>query len=367
MDGVFLLALPGLSYVAGRLAGALCRRSSDRVTAATRLRRSNRVLQATVAVLGLGLGVASPFDEALAAATPGPSGAGVLVVLAATVLGAGALPALAVHLGTRPAWRTIASDHVDYVGVLYRYVVGLALIVGPSFLVVGAWVLSPPGLLGVASVVVTALVVVALLPVVASWVAPTRRPTPAEATAIPACARGVHVRVVETGRHPVANALAAGLVPGARYVFVTDALFDVLDTEAAAAVVAHEVGHHARAHVLLRFAATGTALLPLFLVASGIFDALLPAVAASLVLLVAAGPIVRWTEFDADAYAAAHADPTAMERALETLADRGLIPVNHSLLVRLVALHPATGRRIDRLRERATVESDRYTGVETGQ
>ena len=364
MDAVLLLVLPVFAYAAGRFAGAFARRTPDRVTAATRLRQSNRALQAAVAAGGLGLATASKFDDTVAAATPGPPGAGVLVALAATVLGSGALPAFAVHLGTRPAWRTIVSARVDYAGVLQRYVVGVLLVVGPAFFVVGAWVLAPPGLPGVATVVAAALVVVAALPLVGSRVVPTRRPTPVEATAMPACARGVHVRVVETGRHSVANALAAGLFPGAQYVFVTDALFDVLDREAAAAVVAHEVGHHERAHILVRFAATGVALVPIFLVAGGIVDQFLPAVATSLVLLLAVGPVVRWTEFDADAYAASRVAPAAMERALGTLADRGLVAVSHSRVARLVALHPSTDRRIDRLREHAVAENREPAGAE---
>ncbi|WP_232687565.1 M48 family metallopeptidase [Halobacterium zhouii] len=373
MDAVLLVVLPAIAYVAGRIAGALAGRTQNRTTAATRLQRSNRALQAVAAAGGLGLATASRFDDAVAAATPGPPGAGVLVALAVTVLGSGALPALAVHLGTRPAWQDVVSDRLDYAGVLRRYAVGVFLVVGPAFLVVGAWVLAPSGLPGVATVVAAALLVVATLPLAGSRVVSTRRPTPAEATALPPCARGVRVRVVDTDNHPVANALAAGFLPGARYVFVTDALFAVLDREAAAAVVAHEVGHHERAHIPVRFAAMGVALVPLFLVSGGVVESFPLAVTAAGTLLLAVGPVVRWTEFDADAYAASHADPGAMQRALETLAARGLVETDRSRVVGLVSLHPSTARRIDRLEERDDTqdrehpigETRRFAGVES--
>jgi STE24 endopeptidase len=158
------------------------------------------------------------------------------------------------------------------------------------------------------------------------------------------------VRVIETGRHPVANAVAAGVLPGHRYVFVTDALFETLDDGATAAVIAHEAGHRRRAHVYARFLAVGAALAPVFLVATGVVHAAAPAVALSAVLLVAAGPLVRWTEFDADAYAARRVGAREMERALATLADRGLVPVDRPRLLGLLSVHPAVGRRLERLR-----------------
>nr|WP_272931376.1 M48 family metalloprotease [Halobacterium noricense] len=178
---------------------------------------------------------------------------------------------------------------------------------------------------------------------------PVRELTAAEAAVVPACADGLRVRVVETGRRPVANAVAAGVLPGARYVFVTDALFRTLDADATTAVIAHEVGHHRRGHVIVRFLATGLALAPVFLVANGVLDAFVPAVALSVALLLAVGPLVRWTEFDADAYAAARVGGAAMDRALATLADRGLVPTERSRLAGLVAFHPAVGRRRSRL------------------
>ncbi len=350
MNAAVVLALPVVAYAASRLAGVAAARAADRVTAASRLRRANRVLQAAAALTGLFVFTNSPLDDALAAALPVPSVVGVLVALAGTVLVGGVVPALAVHLGTRPAWASVTGHSPDYAATVRRFLALASVLVAPAFFVVGAWLAAPSGRPSLLAVAGASAVIVVSMPPLAVRFGPLRPPTHEEAAAIPACAHGLRVRVVETGRHPVANAVAAGVLPGARYVFVTDALFRTLDADATAAVVAHEVGHHRRGHVPARFLATGVALAPLFLAATGVLDALVPAVAASVALLLAVGPLVRWTEFDADAYAAARVGSPAMERALATLADRGLVPVDRSRLARLFSFHPAIGRRVDRLR-----------------
>ncbi|MFB6071843.1 MAG: M48 family metalloprotease [Halobacterium sp.] len=347
-----LLAAPLLAYAASRAAGRFAVRAADRVTAATRLRRANRLLQAAAGVGGVALATDSLLDDAVVAALPGPSQVGVLVALAGTVAVGGVLPALAAHLGTRPAWATVAGRPPDYPSVVRRYLAGATLLATPAFVVVAAWLLAPDGLPGLAVVALAALLVVGVLPVAGARLGPVRLPTPSERADVPECAAGLRVRVLETDRNPVANAVAVGVVPGFRYVFVTDALFETLDDAAVAAVVAHEAGHHRRGHVLARFLATGLALVPLFLVAVGVLDALLPAAAASGVLLLLAGPAVRWTEYDADAYAADRVGAAAMERALATLADRGLLPADRPQLVDAVSLHPAVSARLQRLRDR---------------
>lgn len=350
MNAAVVLALPVVAYVASRLAGVVAARAADRVTAASRLRRANRVLQAAAALVGLFAFTNSPLDDALVATLPVSAGIGVLVALAGTVLVGGVVPALAVHLGTRPAWASVTGHATDYAATVRRFFGLAAVLVAPAFFVVGAWLAAPPGRTSLLAVAGASAVVVVAMPPLAAQFGPLRLPTHEETAAVPACADGLRVRVIETGRHPVANAVAAGVLPGARFVFVTDALFRTLDADATAAVVAHEAGHHRRGHVLARFLATGVAIAPLFLAATGVVDALAPAIAVSGVLLLAVGPLVRWTEFDADAYAAGRVGSPAMERALATLADRGLVPVDRSRLVRLFSFHPAIGRRVDRLR-----------------
>lgn len=351
MHAAVLLALPPFAYAASRLAGEAARRSTDRVAAATRLHRANRVLQAVAGVAGVAVATHSPLDDALAAAVPGPDAVGVLGALTATILVGGLLPALAVHLGTRPAWAAVSGTATDYRATVRRYVGVAALVLAPAFFVVGAWLAAPDELPEFAVVVVAGAVVVAGTPPVVARIGPVRRPNRGEAAAVPDCASGLRVRVVETDRHPVANAVAAGVLPGYRYVFVTDALFRTLDADAVAAVLAHEAGHHRRGHVVGRLLASGAALAPLLLAATGTLDAFVPAVAVSALLLLAVGPLVRWTEFDADAYAARHVGAAAMERALATLADRGLLAVERPRVVALLSLHPAVDRRVARLRD----------------
>jgi STE24 endopeptidase len=349
MHAPALGALPAVAYAASRLTARLATRAPDRTTAATRLRRANRVLQVAVAVAGVALATDSILDDAVVAAVPGPTAVGVLAGLAGTVAVGGVAPALAVHLGSRPAWAAVTRAPPDYRRIVGRYLRFAAVLTAPAFLVVGVWLAAPPGLPALGAVAAAALALAAGLPAVAAHHGAVRGLTERERACVPECARGLRVRVVETPRSPVANALAAGALPGYRYVFVTEALFETLDDGAVAAVVAHEAGHHRRAHVAVRFVAVGAALAPLFLAASGVLGGLAVPAVASVGLLLAAGPVVRWTEFDADAYAARHTTPAAMDRALATLAARGLLATERGRLAGAFALHPSVGARRGRL------------------
>ena len=349
MHSGVLAALPAVAYAASRLTASVATRTPDRTLAATRLRRANRTLQVVVAFAGVALATDSLLDDAVVAAVPGPTALGVLAGLAGTVAVGGVAPALAVHLGSRPAWASVTRVAPDYSRVVRRYLVFAAVLTAPAFAVVGVWLAAPSGLPGLAAVALAALALAVGLPVLAARHSAVRELTEGERACVPECARDLRVRVVRTSRSPVANALAAGALPGYRYVFVTDALFATLDDEAAAAVVAHEAGHHRRGHVAVRFLAVGVALAPLFLAAGGILPGVVAPAVASVVLLLAAGPVVRWTEFDADDYATRHTTAAAMERALGTLADRGLLAEDRGRLAGLVALHPSVGARRDRL------------------
>ncbi|MCU0962881.1 MAG: M48 family metallopeptidase [Pirellulaceae bacterium] len=70
-------------------------------------------------------------------------------------------------------------------------------------------------------------------------------------------------RVWQTNNQ-ILNAAVAGLLPAARYVFVTDGLLTFLRDDELEAVVAHELGHARRRHLWLRLALVG---LPLWIVA----------------------------------------------------------------------------------------------------
>ena len=68
-------------------------------------------------------------------------------------------------------------------------------------------------------------------------------------------------KIWQTDRQ-VLNAAVAGLLPSVRYVFVTDALLLYLRDDEMEAVIAHELGHVRRRHLLLRLLLLG---LPLWI------------------------------------------------------------------------------------------------------
>jgi Zn-dependent protease with chaperone function len=175
-------------------------------------------------------------------------------------------------------------------------------------------------------------------PLVVGRVAGARPLTPTERTHVGPPADAT-VRVLDV-RRP--NAFAAGLAPGPRVVFVTEGLIDRLPPAAAAAVIAHEVGHHRRHHVALRLSAVGAFVLPwLGATAAGLTGAF----PLGCVLAVPYGlglvRLMRWTEHDADAYAARHADGAALAAGLRILdGGRPRGPV-----ARLLSPHPAPAER----------------------
>jgi len=101
---------PGAYAVSWLVATAAVRTGNTPTAAATRLRRLNRLLQALVGIGGVVLATASPLDDVVAAAIPGPLTLGLLAGLASTVVVGGVLPTLAVHLGSRPAWASVADQ-----------------------------------------------------------------------------------------------------------------------------------------------------------------------------------------------------------------------------------------------------------------
>ena len=64
-------------------------------------------------------------------------------------------------------------------------------------------------------------------------------------------------RVLKGRGRKVANAAQMGMLPGLRYVLLTDYLIDHLDRDELDAVVAHELGHARQHHLLIKLAAVG--------------------------------------------------------------------------------------------------------------
>ena len=222
----------------------------------------------------------------------------------------------------------------------------------------GGWavVLAPAGGPRVAVAVALGLLVAVLAPY---WLIATARGRPATDTERRAVARAldgpprVRLRVVSETAW-VGNAVAAGVVPGQRYVFVAESLFDLLGDEQAAAVVAHELAHHRRRHVLLRHGMAVVALGYVTALAEFAPWRLLPTVVLGTVpYLLATAWVVRRTELAADAAAARATSPGALADALERLVESGLVLGGTNTVWRWFAEHPTVTTRLSRLRSSA--------------
>lgn len=252
--------------------------------------------------------------------------------------------ALLVHVGPVPACAYAA--YAGGGGRLRRFAFGYGALAGPALAVLAVTPLLPSAWWLVGVVAAFGIGLAAGTPLIVRWFLPTREPGATERF-LREAAGGFPVRVVDAGTH--ANAMAAGVLPGFRTVFVSEALLARLPHEECAAVVAHEVGHHRRGHVPLRLGAAGAVVLPwLGATAAGVPGAFeVGAVVAALAVPVLFR-LMRWTEHDADAYAAARTDGAALVRGLSRLTVEA--PAPRSRLARVLALHPTLDERADRLR-----------------
>ncbi len=295
-------------------------------------------------------GAADALADATGAPTAGAVG-GVLVAVAVYALPVVAL-AVVVRLATVPYRRAARGFRLRYRDAaaweLERDGVGLLGVL----LAAGAIALVPAGWPRVLAAVGLGLVATALTPFALVVALQTRWPTDDERAAVgDVLPRGVHLRVVDD-RTRLGSAVAAGFVPGAEYVFCTESLFAVLDDEELRAVVAHEVGHHEREHVLLRYSLVATAAGAALGVASVAPEVALGAlVVGTAPAAVALAWVVRRTEEQADAYAAEAVSGAALASALETLAENRYV-VEATGPSRLLSYHPPLGERITRLRGR---------------
>jgi Zn-dependent protease with chaperone function len=202
----------------------------------------------------------------------------------------------------------------------------------------------------------TALILLGVAGVVAgpsllAMTAGVRRLSPTERRAL--LEQGVPVDSVRVVTRPagVPMAFAVGVVPGHRYVCVTDRLVDVLTPAELAGVVVHELGHLRRYHVLPR---VGLPTVFVVVWAAAVSADVAGAFPGGLALVVpvtlASFATSRWTEFDADAYVVRHADGAALADALDRLNRSGYLRRDDPGLRRLFAQHPTLGERVDRLR-----------------
>ncbi|WP_459192807.1 M48 family metallopeptidase [Halosimplex sp. J119] len=158
------------------------------------------------------------------------------------------------------------------------------------------------------------------------------------------------VRVVETATPTHRNGYSIG-GPLSGAVGVSRAAVETLPPSQLAAVVAHERGHLAGRHVLVRSLVSAGWLFAGAAAITAVFSTTTPAATVTLAgwLLgerVVAVLVGRATEYRADAYAARHTSPAAVAALLRTL-DGGGHPSAADRLRGLVSPHPSFERRID--------------------
>lgn len=166
-------------------------------------------------------------------------------------------------------------------------------------------------------------------------------------------------------RSALANAYFSGL-GRAKRVVLFDTLLSHLDDDEIEAVLAHELGHDRKGHIRRHYTLLGALLLTgvILLGAAGRADILatlaIPANAAAwlaagyLLLPLLAWPLRPWLaarlrryEFEADAYAAEHADAHALASALKKLLTRNAAPLRADpLYAAFHASHPPPDRRL---------------------
>jgi STE24 endopeptidase len=150
----------------------------------------------------------------------------------------------------------------------------------------------------------------------------------------------------------IANAAIAGLVPGLRYVFLSDALLARLSPDEVLAVVRHELGHIAGRHLLWRMLVFALPVAAWLVLADGAWPPSLPAamiapVALVLYAVLVVGTYSRWLEHEAD-LAACMTRSGQIERAAAECFARALVKViGRAPTSRWTHwLHPPIGERL---------------------
>ena len=174
------------------------------------------------------------------------------------------------------------------------------------------------------------------------------------------------VRAIRSRWQKQANAAIVGPTLPFRYILVSDYLIDTLGPDEIEAVVAHEIAHGKRHHLLAKIGASLGALVLLTgaLVAFAHvveIDPLVLAIVTPLMLVAVAigiqSALSLRQELSADAYAAETVGGEAMIRALDKLASLNMTKRRTGFVWNLLTQHPAIEDRIGALRKRARAAS----------
>jgi Zn-dependent protease with chaperone function len=173
---------------------------------------------------------------------------------------------------------------------------------------------------------------------------------------------GVRVRdfrVLKGRRQKLASAAQVGTLPGLRYVVLTDYLVDHLDAQELDAVVAHELGHARRHHLLIKLGAVvmlwaglEAVVLSVGHQSGGGAAALLFApliLAFPIGILLVQGLVGVRLETAADELAARYVGAEPLASALEKLGRLNNTKLNTGRGWAIIAQHPGLQTRIDHL------------------
>jgi Zn-dependent protease with chaperone function len=169
-------------------------------------------------------------------------------------------------------------------------------------------------------------------------------------------------RILDTRGQKIANAAQMGTIPGFRYVLLTDYSLDNLPPQQVDAVVAHELGHARRHHILIKLGAV--------LIVWAVLEGLAAAVSSSghgfggvlAVPIFIAIPVGMWLpqglvgvrlEEAADDHAAALVGADELAAALELVGDLNDTKRNTGRGWALITQHPGLDARLRRLRDSA--------------
>lgn len=171
------------------------------------------------------------------------------------------------------------------------------------------------------------------------------------------------IRAFEGREQKVANALQAGVLPGLRYVLVSDYLIDNVGDRELDAVVAHEFGHVRGRHLALKLVAVLAVWIGLELIYLGLRGAggsgtvvvllFLLIIAMPLALLLVNGLLGVRLERRADDAAVRAVGAPELAAALEKLAELNHTKRNTGRGWAIVTQHPGLDDRIARLRQAA--------------
>lgn len=171
------------------------------------------------------------------------------------------------------------------------------------------------------------------------------------------------IRAIKGRTEKHANALVAGVIPPFKYIFITDYLVEQLDDEELMAIVAHEVGHAKKRHLLIKLVVPFLSIAAMvgLIALLGALDvlgdgALIPLLVALPLVMVGSVFLVQGVvglrlEHSADDFAKETVGLEPTISALEKLAEANMAKRDTGRVFNLLAQHPSIEKRVERLRD----------------